>query len=441
MNIHSNIEHQNNPFYLKESGDFARSKNLLDDALGYYEAAIKLRPQYMIAHYDRGGVLSQQGRYLEAANAFMLAWLHGRFRPEPGLMCGRALVAAKFFLEACLMFDRIELRHFDPTSALYYADALRKEVRIRDALSLLPLIGERPHDPSWQRVFGDCYLQMNDLPQAAAILEAGRVGDPDGYMFDRLIAVHYAQWNLVALRALLVEAQQRWPENPYYPAQKAVLDIVEDRTPSLQPGFNHGREDLLEAAEYFKPYLRAGLVVTGTSYQTFDHLAKLVPSEGLILEFGVRNGHSIHHLAELFPSRTIYGFDSFEGLPESWYEEGAGSYSTAGRVPKVPQNVKFLVGWFSESLQPFKQAHPIPIAFMNVDCDLYSATKTIFDELDRQIVPGTVIVFDEYIGLKTWREDEFKAFQEWVAAHAVKYEYLTVSFYSKQVSVRILERN
>ncbi len=51
---------------------------------------------------------------------------------------------------------------------------------------------------------------------------------------------------------------------------------------------------------------------------------------------------------------------------------------------------------------------------------------------------GTVIIFDEYINNKSWREDEFKAFQEWVAANDVQYEYIVASFFTKQVAVQIL---
>lgn len=77
---------------------------------------------------------------------------------------------------------------------------------------------------------------------------------------------------------------------------------------------------------------------------------------------------------------------------------------------------------------------------MNIDCDLYSSTKLVFNELNPQIAPGTIIVFDEYIGNINWRQDEFKAFQKWVKENKVEYRYLTASFYTKQVSVQILKR-
>jgi hypothetical protein len=74
---------------------------------------------------------------------------------------------------------------------------------------------------------------------------------------------------------------------------------------------------------------------------------------------------------------------------------------------------------------------------MNVDCDLYSSTVTVFDLLAERIVPGTVILFDEYIGNPTWRQDEFKAFQEAVRANGWHYEYLAFSLFSKQAAVII----
>ena len=76
---------------------------------------------------------------------------------------------------------------------------------------------------------------------------------------------------------------------------------------------------------------------------------------------------------------------------------------------------------------------------MNVDCDIYSATKTIFDLLHDRIVPGTVIAFDEYFCNPYWRQDEFKAFQEAVEQYGWTYEYLSFCPFARQAVVKILE--
>src|SRR5690349_16469603 len=53
---------------------------------------------------------------------------------------------------------------------------------------------------------------------------------------------------------------------------------------------------------------------------------RLHPAHGFQLEFGVYSGTTINRIAEADYSRTVWGFDSFEGLPERWragYPPGA----------------------------------------------------------------------------------------------------------------------
>ena len=51
---------------------------------------------------------------------------------------------------------------------------------------------------------------------------------------------------------------------------------------------------------------------------------------------------------------------------------------------------------------------------MHIDCDLYSSTKTIFDNFEEFILEGTVILFDEIIGYDYFRQHEYKAFVEFL---------------------------
>ena len=157
----------------------------------------------------------------------------------------------------------------------------------------------------------------------------------------------------------------------------------------------------------------------------------------LILEFGVRHGTSIRQLASL-TSKSIYGFDSFEGLPEDWHQESKEVYSTKGKIPKVPAHVTLIPGWFEETLPLFLEKHEEDVALINIDCDIYSSTKTVLDLLSPRIKKGTIIIFDEYIGNLHWEEDEHKAFMESVSKYQWKYEYLFYSAYTKQVVVKII---
>ncbi len=158
---------------------------------------------------------------------------------------------------------------------------------------------------------------------------------------------------------------------------------------------------------------------------------------GLILEFGVRYGTSIRQLASL-TSNPIYGFDSFEGLPEDWHQESKEIYSTKGKIPKVPHHVSLIPGWFDKTLPLFLEKHEVDVALINIDCDIYSSTKTVLDLLSPRIKKGTIIIFDEYIGNLHWEEDEHKAFMESIDTYQWKYEYLFYSAYTKQVVVKII---
>jgi len=193
----------------------------------------------------------------------------------------------------------------------------------------------------------------------------------------------------------------------------------------------------LDSWEHLKSLNIKSASLVGTDTRTIELALREAKLEGVVLEFGVYNGKSIRNIASLVDS-VVYGFDSFQGIPENWNDEPAGSYSANGNLPEVPGNVTLFPGWFEETIPQFMQSHGGPIRFMNIDCDLYSSTKTIFNALGDHIVPGTVIVFDEYIGYKSWRDDEFKAFQEAIAQYGWKYEILTFSFASKQVAVKII---
>ena len=193
----------------------------------------------------------------------------------------------------------------------------------------------------------------------------------------------------------------------------------------------------LYAWHYFKGAIKGKLPpVTGSIHATFELATQAAKVKGSVLEFGVRHANSTRQLAAL-AKQVVHGFDSFEGIPEDWHDEGKGSYSTRGVIPKVPSNIHLHAGWFDATLPKFLETNTEQARLINIDCDIYSSTKTVLDLLGSRIVKGTVIIFDEYIGNQHWREDEYKAFQEAVKTYGWKYEYLAFSFFTKQVVVRI----
>lgn len=188
---------------------------------------------------------------------------------------------------------------------------------------------------------------------------------------------------------------------------------------------------------YVREHRGPGTRFFTTTREVLLHALSHAGVEGMTLELGVRYGISTRWIAGA-TSGPVHGFDSFEGLPEDWHIQPKGIYSTHGEVPELPANVALHVGLFSDTLPPFVKETAGPIRFMNVDCDLYSSTRTALDALADRVVPGTVIVFDEYLLNDRWREDEFKAFQELVAERGWRYEYLAFGFPTGQAAVKIL---
>jgi len=171
-------------------------------------------------------------------------------------------------------------------------------------------------------------------------------------------------------------------------------------------------------------------------FELLSHGARIARPEGLVLEFGVYTGQTINHLARLLPARRIYGFDSFEGLPETW-RPGFAAGDLRREPPAVSHNVELVAGWFDRTLPDFlSEQGEAPVALLHVDCDLYSSTQTIFAQLGGRIVAGTIIVFDEYFNYPGWREHEFRAFQEF--ARRIHYDYVGLVPGNQQVAVAIV---
>jgi hypothetical protein len=168
-----------------------------------------------------------------------------------------------------------------------------------------------------------------------------------------------------------------------------------------------------------------------------DQAIDALSVEGLFLEFGVYSGTTINHIARRVDG-TVHGFDSFEGLPEAWGGVPTGQFSRDGRLPEgLPENVELHIGWFDQTLPGFLAEHARPVSLLHVDCDLYSSTRTVLWSLADRIVPGTIIVFDEYFNYPAWKEHEYKAFQEFVSAFGVEFDYLGYTARGYSVAVRI----
>jgi len=191
-----------------------------------------------------------------------------------------------------------------------------------------------------------------------------------------------------------------------------------------------------ESADYMVKHMMGAQNLRGRA-ELLDFALGACTVDGLVLEFGVFRGESLRFIAKRV-QQEIVGFDSFEGLPEDWTSfQKQGRFTLNGVVPEFSEpNIRICKGWFEDTLPGFLAEQTGPARFIHIDCDIYSSTKTVLNLLSSRIVKGTVIVFDEYLNYPSWREHEYRAFQEFTVSHNLKYRY--IGFASSHYSVAVV---
>lgn len=163
-------------------------------------------------------------------------------------------------------------------------------------------------------------------------------------------------------------------------------------------------------------------------------------SQGACLEFGVADGSTLDFFARIRPGAEFFGFDSFVGLPEFWKDGFDQGRFAQPRLPTVPKNVELIKGWFSDTVPAFFARPSIAqkdIAFLHVDCDLYSSTRDVLRGCAAGLRPGTIVAFDEYFNYPGWQAHEHKALLEFANERGIGFRYIAYVENGNQVAIEI----
>jgi tetratricopeptide (TPR) repeat protein len=166
----------------------------------------------------------------------------------------------------------------------------------------------------------------------------------------------------------------------------------------------------------------------------FDGVATISDKSRPFYEFGVWNGVSFKYLINIFGRG--FGFDTFTGIPEKWHDNPAGTYSSFGSIPQISGG-EFIVGKFEDTLPKFFSKKRSVASLINFDADLYSSTICALNNTKNIIDEDTILVFDEFLMNDRWEEDEYKALEEFCNNFNFSYDVLAVSFYTKQIGVKL----
>jgi len=146
--------------------------------------------------------------------------------------------------------------------------------------------------------------------------------------------------------------------------------------------------------------------------------AKASGIPGSIVECGTWRGGMIAGIADVLGSgRTYYLVDSFEGLPPAkeidgpaalaWQSDTSGpeyfdncraSEEDARMAMAMSSATEYQIvkGWFDDTLPKLAARITTPIALLRLDADWYDSTKCVLANLASYVVPGEIIVIDDY---------------------------------------------
>lgn len=188
---------------------------------------------------------------------------------------------------------------------------------------------------------------------------------------------------------------------------------------------------------------------TGRIGKFINHLElyqKIIGLPGDILEFGVFKGSSFvrllsfRDLLENSNARKIIGFDAFGKFPDNLdserdrefakHHDSIGGYGIdeADLVhhlsAKGLANFELVKGDLMQTLPAYMERNPsLQISMLHIDVDIYEPTLVILESLWDRIVPGGILMLDDYslIEGETLAVDEFFADKKGIVIHPSKY--------------------
>jgi O-methyltransferase len=199
--------------------------------------------------------------------------------------------------------------------------------------------------------------------------------------------------------------------------------------------------DKLNRTPLFVEFVKANQHVKShaTRERMYDDIARTCPGPIDYLEFGVFEGKSLFYWANKKeePGSRFYGFDTFTGLPEHWNKYfGKGHFDVDGKRPDTHDGrVQFFKGMFQDTLPGFlTHFSPKNRLIVHNDSDLYTSSLFLLTKLNDFLIPGTILIFDEFGDV----QHEFRAFFDYVTSYKRNYRVVNAAWKYYTICVEML---
>jgi hypothetical protein len=157
-----------------------------------------------------------------------------------------------------------------------------------------------------------------------------------------------------------------------------------------------------------------------------------ISNGGIFAQFGVYKGESANWILQNDKCEELHLYDSFEGLPEDWNNKFKKGHFKCEIPFFDDKRVSLYPGLFEDNIEKFNK---IKFDIIHIDCDLYSSTKTVLDNII--FFKNQILLFDEMYNIPNSENHELKAFIEWTTINNINYEIIGRTKYS-QVIIKII---
>ena len=434
--------------HLKSSPDDVEALNNLgiiffqlkkhQEAISYYEKAIKINPNYAEAHNNLGVVFKILGEHKNAVSSYEKAIKINPNYAEAHNNLGsvykelKEYYKAKDFYEKAIKINPNYVEGYNNLGVVFkilgdYKSAIS---------SYEKAIKANPNYSVSLNNLGSVFYELGEYDKSKNYYKKSieaNPNNPDAYWNKQAFATDIDEALAILKKLFIIDSKNI--------KAKIMLSALQ-----TYKGNTNKTEDLLPLELSRHPHFRSIKWIFSlptlpkiffNRLDFFDAVIKLSDNSRPFYEFGVWNGVSFQYLINAF--KKGFGFDTFSGLPEAWYNMPKGSYSSFGAVPRI-EGGEFIVGKFEDTLPDFFSKERPMASLINFDADLYSSTLCALNYSNKVIDEKTILIFDELIMNENWEQDEFKALNEFCDNSGFTYEVIAFSFFTGQVALKIKKK-
>ncbi|MBX3724972.1 MAG: class I SAM-dependent methyltransferase [Xanthomonadales bacterium] len=330
--------------------------------------------------------------------------------------------------------ERLRTQHaFDASAynSFMLAKALWRNGCYEEALAQFADTSERaPLAPDGHLALIRAAIMLGRLDQAESWLDRAEAACPPLPE----LAIHRAQLLAAARPAAARDALAPHRDDALAALYYEALDgLVDGRAPDARANLPAQYAAMWSGLHWLAG--QPGAAIVGCPSQVLERAVEAARLDGLVLECGVYFGRSLTLLAGL-AGQEVHGFDSFQGAPVDG-SAGEAMDSTAGVLPEVPANARLHAGWFDDTLPAFLAANPGPVRVLHVDCALHTSTASVLRHAGERLVPGSVLLFGNFVGHPGRDADEFRAWQEFADSRGLRWRVLAGTLLGREVALAI----